>query len=101
MSELSESTKKLVHVLYESREALEMCDILENECGTEALSSEGWSPSQMERIRFSVLKLVKENRMEIDSAVELAQKDWRDLLMSAGFSADTTAHEKWGNEQAS
>ena len=100
MSELSQNTKNLVHALYKSREALEVCDILENECGTEALSCEGWSPAQMERIRFSVLKLAKENTMSLDSAIELAQKDWRDLLMAAGFGNDLNAHERWAAQIA-
>jgi hypothetical protein len=49
----------------------------------------------MERIRFAVIKLAKESSMSIDSAVELAQKDWRDLLMAAGFGNELDAHEKW------
>lgn len=99
MSELSTNTKQLVYALCQSREALEICEILENECGTEALPCEGWSPSQMERIRFSVLKLAKENIMSLDSAVALAKKDWRDLLVLAGFSTDVIAHEKWANSK--
>lgn len=95
MSELSQNTKNLVDALYQSREALEVYDILENECGTEDLSCEGWSPTQMERIRCSVLKLAKENKMNLDSAVKLAQKDWRDLLIAAGFGNELNAHEKW------
>lgn len=100
MSELSQYTKNVVHALYQSREALEVCDILENECGTEALYCDGWSPTQMERIRFSVLKLVKENTMILDSAIELAQKDWRDLLMTAGFGNELNAHERWAAQIA-
>lgn len=99
MSELSKNTKQLVHSLYQSREALEICDILENECDAEVLSCEGWSPSQMERIRFSVLKVAKENLMSLDSAIDLAKKDWRDLLVLAGFSTDLVAHEKWANSK--
>jgi hypothetical protein len=75
MSEISDKAKKIVHGLYKSREALEVCDILKTECGTEALSCDGWSPEQMERIHFSVLKLAKENVMDFDSAVRLAQRD--------------------------
>ena len=95
MSELSQNTKSIVHALYKSREALEVCDILENECGTEALSCDGWSPTQMERIRFAVIQLAKENSMSLDSAIELAQKDWRDLLMVAGFGNELNAHNEW------
>lgn len=53
----------------------------------------------MERIRFSVLKLAKENIISLESAVTLAKKDWRDLLVLAGFSTDVVAHEKWANSK--
>jgi hypothetical protein len=28
-------------------------------------------------------------------AIELAQTDWRDLLVAAGFAVDVHAHELW------
>jgi len=31
--------------------------------------------------------------------IYLAQSDWRDLLMAAGFGDDTTQHLAWYNEQ--
>ena len=49
----------------------------------------------MERIRFSVLKLIEGKIDKLISAIELAQIDWRDLLMAAGFGYDTDAHNKW------
>jgi hypothetical protein len=49
----------------------------------------------MERIRFAVLKLATESEAGLDAAVNLANTDWRDLLMSAGFGKDLDAHEKW------
>lgn len=100
MGEISENTKKIVHRLYKSREAFKVCDILKTECGTEALSCEGWSPEQMDRIHFAVLKLSKEKVIDFDSAVELAQRDWRDLLTLAGFGHDLEAHERWASENA-
>jgi|GEM_PF-5569319 len=56
MSELSPNTKSVVEKLFKSREAKEVCDMLEIDCGTESLGCEGWTPEQMERIRFAVLK---------------------------------------------
>jgi len=100
MSALSEKTRSLVHAFYQSREALEVCDVLENECGVEVLSCEGWSPTQMERIRFAALKLAQEKTMSLESAIELAQTDWRDLLMSAGFGNELNAHAKWAESHA-
>ena len=98
MSELSQDTKNLVHALFKSREALEVCGMLENECGTEALSCGGWTPAQLERIRFAVLRLVKDKTMSLESAINLAKTDWRDLLMAAGFGNDPNAHKTWARE---
>ena len=96
MSELSKNTKDLIYRLYNpSREALEICDMLELECGTDVLSCEDWTPEQLERIRFAVLKLDIEKKVDLESAIELAQTDWRDLLMSAGFGEDIEAHKVW------
>jgi hypothetical protein len=49
----------------------------------------------MERIRFSVLKLSEGKIDELVRAIELAQVDWRDLFMEAGFGHDPEAHNKW------
>ena len=97
MSVLSKRTKNLVHALYKTPEAAEVCDLLESECGTESLSCDGGTPDQMERIRFGVLKLAQENTLDLNVAIRLAQTDWRDVLMSAGFSLDLNAHENWAN----
>ncbi|WP_444886466.1 hypothetical protein [Microbulbifer sp. JMSA008] len=99
MSELSQDTKNLVHSLYKSREALEVCDMLEIECGTEALSCEGWTPKQMERIRYAVLRLATEKSMSFE-AINLAKTDWRNLLMAAEFGNEVDAHEKWAHRHA-
>jgi len=95
MSQLSPNTIRLVNILFKSREAKEVSDMLENDCGTESLECEGWSPEQMERIRFSVLKMSSEGKVSLDAAIELANTDWRDLLMAAGFGEDPKAHEYW------
>ncbi len=95
MSELSPNTEYLVHTLYKSREAKEIGDILEIECGTESLGCDDWTPVEMERIRFAVLKLATESDSGLDNALKLVTTDWRDLLMVAGFGEDLKAHEKW------
>jgi len=95
MSELSPNTVFLVQRLYKSREAKEISEILEIECGTESLGFDDWTPVEMERIRFAVLKLATENDSGLDRALKLVTTDWRDLLMVAGFGEDLKAHEKW------
>ncbi len=32
---------------------------------------------------------------KLEEAIKLAQIDWRDLLMAAGFGHDVEAHLKW------
>jgi len=95
MSELSQNTEQLIGVLYKQEEADSLRTRLENECGTVSLGCEGWSPSEMERIRFAVLKLGALSQSDLEAAIKLANTDWRDLLMAAGFGEDIGAHEKW------
>tara|TARA_R110001583_G_scaffold182973_1_gene341474 strand:- start:1603 stop:1908 length:306 start_codon:yes stop_codon:yes gene_type:complete len=101
MSGLSEKTGKIIDNLYQSGDAIEICNLLEKECSAKALFCHGWSPVQIERIHFAVLKLSKETTLDLNSSVDLAQKDWRDLLMSVGFADDLNAHEKWGTDNTS
>jgi hypothetical protein len=49
----------------------------------------------LERIRFAALKLSAGNLEALRSAVGLANRDWRDLLMAAGFGRDVDAHRSW------
>jgi hypothetical protein len=49
----------------------------------------------MERIRFSVLRLLQEGKMKEHAIFALAYTDWRDLFMAADHGRDTRAHEKW------
>jgi hypothetical protein len=95
MHTLSLNTKQLISILYEPRKAGKICSILELECGAESLGCVGWSPQQVERIMFAVLRLATERDGGLDTAIKLAKTDWRDLLMSAGFGEDLNAHEKW------
>ena len=60
MSDLTKKTRDLVHTLYASDEAKEVCGYLDKECSAEALSCHGWSAEKMERIWFAVLKVAKE-----------------------------------------
>lgn len=51
-------------------------------------------PEDMDRIRFSIMKLLTEPGEDEDSVFELARIDWRDLFTAAGFHS-TTAHFEW------
>jgi hypothetical protein len=49
----------------------------------------------MERIWLATLKLSIGSITAFENAVLLAQVDWRDVLMGAGFGSDLEAHLKW------
>ena len=57
-----------------------------------------WTPTDsmgLERIRFAALKLSGGDLAELRRAVEIAEVDWRDVLVAAGFGHDPRAHERW------
>ena len=49
----------------------------------------------MDRIRLAAIKLSNGVYAKLVEAVSLANTDWRDLLMAAGFGYDIDAHNKW------
>ena len=52
----------------------------------------------MERIRFAVIKVSGGDFGKLNSAIEQAKIDWRDLLVAAGFANNTEAHKKWARQ---
>lgn len=94
MSGLSRDTLRLIDILYpEDRQRI--AQMLESELDAEKIGCAGWSPEQMERIRFAVLKLGLGGGRELEKAKDLARVDWRDVLVSAGFGEDIEAHRIW------
>lgn len=55
----------------------------------------GASPDDFERICFAALRLSGGRLPELNDAVALAETDWRDLLVAAGFADDPAAHRRW------
>lgn len=49
----------------------------------------------LERIRFAALRVRKGSLLLLSEALTLAEVDWRDLLVAAGFAEDPTAHLRW------
>ena len=96
MLELSEKTETVLERVFpddETRNAARTTLI--HKCGNNVPFCEDSGPEEMERIRFSVLKLSKGDIKKFHEAVELANIDWRDLFMAARFGHDTKAHVKW------
>ncbi len=96
MLALSNRTEMLVHSLFAdeaTRNAVRAK--LVNECGNGVPFCEKSGPEDMDRIRFSVIKLSEGDMNKLDAAIKLANVDWRDLLVSAGFGHDVDAHNEW------
>lgn len=78
------------------REQREMASaLLVKECGTNLPFCADQTPAGLNRIRIAALKLSNGDLEKLKTAVDLAKRDWRDLLVSAGFANDINAHEEW------
>ncbi len=95
MIELSDKTKRVIEILFSEADSNEVRGILQTECADHIPFCENSSPEQMERIRFSALKISNADIQKLKEAVELAKIDWRDLFMAAGFGHDIDAHKNW------
>lgn len=75
----------------------EVAELLVRGCGPDLPLVEpedpGWE-ELVERVRFSVLKLSAGDRAELDRWIRVAHRDWRDVLVEAGF-GDVRAHRAW------
>lgn len=92
---LSAETQRLAGVLFSGSDLRNASSLLERECGANLPFLEKLDSKQLERFRFAVLKLSGGNLSKLLEAVMLAQTDWRDVLVAAGFADDLHAHEKW------
>ena len=95
---LSPRTKLLVENIFSSRDAAEASRWLEEECGNNLPFCQDRDEYSLERIRFATIKLSNGNTIKLLEAIDLARKDWRDLLMAADFGYDLDAHEKWAKD---
>lgn len=92
---LSSDTIVRLHSLFSEPEWNEAERLLVEQCGSNLPFCESADARSLERIRFAALKLSQGELAALRSAVELAQVDWRDLLVAAGFAWDVRAHESW------
>jgi hypothetical protein len=96
---LSERTKHLIAKLFTKSEGVIIWDMLYRAVGQNINYCNPATPENMERIRFAILKLTKQSRLNLAVGIYQAQTDWRDLLMSAGFGHDANQHMAWYQEQ--
>jgi hypothetical protein len=94
-ADLSDGTKQRLEKLFSGEERQAVANLLIHECGCNLPFCDNASPEDLERIRFAVLKLSAGDTAKLLDSIVLAQTDWRDLLMAAGFGEDVEAHSAW------
>jgi hypothetical protein len=73
--------------------------LLANKCATN-LPLLGDAPREaIERIQFAVVKLCNGKFEELERHIAIANIDWRDTLVAAGFGHSIRAHRSWFNER--
>lgn len=100
MKGLSKTTWQVIQKLFPPENHEEAGQILVSECGTNLPFLSFFSKNKygLERIRFAVLKISRGDMDRLRSAVKLAQSDWRDALMAAGFEVSAKAHKEWAEQ---
>ena len=95
MIELSARVESVVAALFSADEQAMVLETLKTDCAGNIPGCADKSPQEMDRIRLSVLKLSEGKVPALKAAIRLAETDWRDLFMAAGFGHDPKAHESW------
>src|SRR5437870_2392936 len=95
MVRLSPETERNIAKLFPPGSRAEASELLLKQCGNNLPFCEKLNEFQLERVRFSALKVSAGNIDKLREAIELAKMDWRDLLVAAGFATDVTAHKRW------
>jgi hypothetical protein len=86
----------VITALFSAAERETITELLLEECNTERIYLS--SAQGLERIQLAILKLSNGEVDKFLAAAELAQIDWRDVLMAAGFGEDVEAHLKWAEK---
>lgn len=69
--------------------------LLSEECSHSLPLLKATDKEAIERVQLATLKVSAGSLEKLITAVELAQRDWRDVLVAAGFAQDVQAHKKW------
>jgi hypothetical protein len=92
---LTNEVKFRIGILFRPDEREYASGLLAVECGNNLPFYANRTPADLDRVRFAALKLSDGDLAKLRKAVDLAKRDWRDLLMAAGFANDVHAHEEW------
>jgi hypothetical protein len=93
--ELTARTKETIAHLFSPEKIPLVERLLVEECGGNLPLYKPSTPEGLERVRLAVLKISAGDEDKLLEAVLLARRDWRDVLVWAGFGNDLQAHHKW------
>ena len=65
------------------------------ECGNNLPFLERLNEYELERFRYAALKLSNGRLEQLRCATDIANLDWRDLLMAARFGENVDSHREW------
>ncbi len=94
MIELSRDTLRLINAVIPEDERERIMRRLLDEVSENIPFCENSNPEGMERIRFSVIRLIADEKMPEDGVFELAGIDWRDLFLAAEH-GEPHDHQAW------
>ena len=94
-SQLSSGTIRRIAALFPEVQQAEVARLLMTKCGKSLPFRDMLGATGRERVQFAVLKISGGSMDRLVSAVELAQSDWRDAIVGAGFEDDLSAHSQW------
>lgn len=92
---LSDATEARLIRAFSGEDLLEARALLEADCAENVPLWNACTPSGLDRLRIAAIKASGGTIAGLVDALVLAETDWRDLLVSAGFGYDVTAHESW------
>lgn len=98
---LTSEVERRIGLLFPPEQRDEVRNLLATECGNNLPFQKEASPETLDRFRFAALKLSEGDMAKLHRAIRLAQRDWRDLLVAAGFANDIHAHQRWLPEPSS
>lgn len=98
---LSRGARERLNMLFAPRDRAEAERLLIERWGPDPPSVSQWTPFGIDRLRYAALKLSDGSLDRLRNALNLANGDFRDLLMAAGFGRSVTAHLLWMPDELS
>lgn len=92
---MTEETKRRIEFLFPPETRAEAALLIERDCGNGLPFLNKATPVELERYRFAALKISEGDIVKLRRAIEVANQDWRDLLVGAGFADSVTAYLRW------